>query len=165
VKVNRLETHDRLEHFKKDQSVNIWQGADDCLKKNPLSLALQERSPYIYIFAHPRTADDGLTKRMLWQPRLSRPPAQSNSYLFRAQSHTDIVEICWLIPDEMVWDQFKAGNVVEDNTIAWSIEQFRSNKKKLEAPLPDDLPNQRIKLIYQEIADGMKPKANLLLIL
>src|SRR5215470_6737494 len=88
MKLNRLETHDRLQHFVQDQSKNIWQGADDCMKRNPLSLALQDRSPYIYIFAHPRTADDGVTKRMLWQPRLTKPQAQSNSYLFRAKSNS-----------------------------------------------------------------------------
>ena len=98
MKVDRLETHDRLLHFKKDQALNIAQGAEDCLKRNPLSLAIQSRSPYVYLFAHPRTADDGFTKRMLWQPRLTRPKAQTNSYLFRAQSNSDVIEVCWLLP-------------------------------------------------------------------
>ena len=76
MKINRLETHDRLQHFVKDQSINIFQGADECLKKNTLSLALQEKSSYVYLFAHPRTADDGVTKIMYWQPRLTKPEAQ-----------------------------------------------------------------------------------------
>ena len=76
MKINRLEAHDRLLHFKNDQNSTIQQGAEDCLKKNPLSLALQDHSPYIYIFAHPRTADDGVNKRLLWQPRLTKPKAQ-----------------------------------------------------------------------------------------
>jgi len=49
MKINRLEAHDRLIHFKKDQEANIFQGLDDCLKKNPLSLALQARSIYSLI--------------------------------------------------------------------------------------------------------------------
>ena len=52
MKLNRLETHDRLIHFKKDQEANIFQGAEDCLKKNPDSLFFQSKCPYVYLFAH-----------------------------------------------------------------------------------------------------------------
>ncbi len=158
MKLNRLETHDRLEHFKKDQAKNIWEGADECIKRNPLSLALQDKSPYIYIFAHPRTADDGVTKRLLWQPRLTKPEAQSNSYLFRAISKTDVVEVCWLIPPEEMWKQYQRGNVVEDPTILWSINQFRYNKNKLQSPDPDDLPDKKVRAIYKDVSVSMDNK-------
>src|SRR5882672_2443569 len=115
MKINRLETHDRLMHFKKDQEANIFQGAEDCLKKNPLSLAIQDKSPYVYIFAHPRTADDGVNKRMLWDPRLSIPEPQTNSYLFRAISKTDIIEVIWMLPPVETWPQYKKGNITESN--------------------------------------------------
>src|SRR5579863_4273753 len=98
MKINRLETHDRYQHFIKDQSETIFQGAEKCLKENPLSIAIQEKSPYIYIWAHPRTAEDGVNKRMLWQPRLSIPEPQTNSYLFRATSKTDLIEVVWILP-------------------------------------------------------------------
>lgn len=151
MKVNRLETHDRLLHLIKDQSSSIQQGADDCMKKNPLSLALQEKSPYIYIFAHPRTADDGVTKRMLWQPRLSRPKAQTNSYLFRAKSKTDLVEVCWMIPPFEMWDQYKKGNVTESDIVSWSINEYKNNKFGLEARDPDDLSDELSRKIYAEV--------------
>src|ERR1700682_5598941 len=98
MKIERLETHDRLQKLHKEQALNVAQGCEDCLKKNPLSLALQEKSGYIYIFAHPRTGEDGRTKTMFWQPRLSKPAAQTNSYLFRVRSYTDEIEIIWMIP-------------------------------------------------------------------
>lgn len=151
MKLNRLETHDRLLHFKKDQSLNINKGAEECLKKNLLSLALQEKSPYIYIFAHPRTADDGVTKRMLWQPRLTKPSAQTNSYLFRAQSKTDILEICWLLPPQETWSQFKNGQVTENSDVLWSINQFMNNREELEKIDQDDLPEHKISEIYAAI--------------
>ena len=47
MKLNLFETHDRLLHFKKDQYDAINEVADTCLKRNPISLALQNRSPYI----------------------------------------------------------------------------------------------------------------------
>lgn len=151
MKINRLETHDRLEHFKKDQEISIWQGADGCMTKNPLSLALQEKSHYIYIFAHPRTDDDGFTKKMYWQPRLTKPEAQENSYLFRAISHTDILEIMWIIPPEDLWKQYQRGNITEEPTILWSINMFRFNKKELEQPEYDDLRDDKIRAIYQSL--------------
>jgi hypothetical protein len=114
-------------------------------------LFYQDRSPYVYIFAHPRTAEDGVNKRMLWQPRLLKPEAQINSYLFRAQSHTDIIEVCWLIPPPETWQQYKTGNVTEHETVTWSIQQFLSNKKTLETKHGDDLSEEKAKFILQEL--------------
>ncbi len=153
MKINRLETHDRLQHFVKDQSANIFQGAEDCLKKNPDSLSIQEKSPYVYIFAHPRTNDDGVTKRMIWQPRLSIPEAQSNSYLFRALSNTDIIEVVWLLPPREMWSQYEKGNVTENAEVAWSIEMFKGCRSLLEKPHPDDMPEERARLILKAIVD------------
>lgn len=153
MKLNVLEAHDRLKHLIKDQSANIFQGAEDCLKKNPLSLAIQEKSPYIYIFAHPRTADDGVNKVMYWDPRLSIPEAQSNSYLFRAISHTDIIEVCWMIPPVEMWSQYDEGKVTESNWAYWSINQYKSNKKALEKPHPEDMPEEKARLIMKAVVD------------
>ena len=151
MKINTFETHDRLVHFKKDQEANIFQGAEDCLKHNVDSLFYQDRSPYVYLFAHPRTADDGFTKRMIWQPRLFKPEAQINSYLFRAISHTDIIEVCWLIPPPETWSQYKTGNVTEHETVNWCVQQFLSNKKGLEARHEDDLSEDKAKHILTEL--------------
>jgi len=151
MKINRLETHDRYQHFIKEQSINVFQGAEDCLKKNELSLALQDKSPYIYLYAHPRTAEDGVTKVMYWQPRLTKPKPETNSYLFRANSKTDILEVCWLIPPREMWSQYITGNVTESDTVYWSISQFRFNKEKLSLNHPEDLSDERIKQIYQSL--------------
>ncbi len=151
MKINRLEAHDRLEYLKKDQSLNIAQGAEDCLRKNSLSLALQEKSPYIYIFAHPRTADDGVNKVMYWQPRLGKPEPQTNSYLFRAQSKTDNLEVCWMIPPTEMWKQYQVGNVTQHDIVLWSIDQFINNKKGLSAAEKDDLPEHIAQNIYRGI--------------
>ena|SRR2546430_1364181 len=150
MKVNILEAHDRLQHFKKDQSANIFQGAEDCLKKNPDSLFFQDRSPYVYIFAHPRTADDGVNKRMLWQPRLWKPKAQTNSYLFRAKSHSDLIEVCWLLPPQEMWSQYMMGNVTEHEDVLWSIDQYCNHRKKLEMDEPEDLNEEKGKAIMEE---------------
>lgn len=158
MKVNTLDAHDRLLHLQKDQSEIIAKGCEDCLKRNELSLAMQSRSPYIYIFAHPRTTDDGVNKRLLWQPRLTKPRAQTNSYLFRAISYTDIVEVCWIIPPIEMWNQYLKGNVTESRDVMWSIAQFQHNRKKLEEPFPDDCSEDRFKLIMLDIARDLEEK-------
>lgn len=151
MKINRLETHDRLEYFVEDQSKTIFQGADDCMRKNPLSLALQEKCPYIYIFAHARSCEDGKTKRLLWQPRLTKPKAQTNSMLFRAISNSDLLEICWIIPQEELWDQYEKGNITEEPTVVWSIHQYLYNRKELEKKHSEDLSDKKVNEIYKEI--------------
>jgi hypothetical protein len=151
MKVNVLEAHDRLQFLKQDQSANVFQGAEDCLKVNSLSLALQDKCPYIYIFAHPRTADDGVNKVLYWQPRLSIPKPQTNSYLFRALSKTDIIEVCWLLPPREMWEQYEKGKVTEDNWTAWSIEQFKNNRSILEKPHHDDLPEYQGKKMLKQV--------------
>lgn len=156
MKLNRLETHDRLLHFKKDQALNIAQGAEDCLKKADLSLRLQEKSPYIYIFAHPRTHDDGVTKRMVWQARLTKPFPQVNSYCFRAQSKSDLMEVCWLLPPVEMWPQYTKGNVTENELVLWSIDQFKNNRENLERAAHDDLPDAVAKSIYRSVIHEMK---------
>lgn len=155
MKLDLFESHDRYQHLMNDQSINISQGAEDCLKQNPLSLALQRHSPYIYLFAHPRTADDGFRKRMLWQPRLGKPKAQTNSYLFRAQSNSDIVEICWMLPPREMWTEYRKGNVTESNYVAWSIKMFQEKRPILENPFPDDLSEDKIRGIYMVVAAEM----------
>lgn len=151
MKLNRLETHDRLLHFKKDQEANVFQGAEDCLKRNPLSLALQDKCHYVYMFAHPRTDDDGITKRMIWQPRLTKPAPQTNSYLFRAISKTDVIEVCWLLPPRELWNQYRQGNITEDNEVLWSINEFETNRKNMGKAAHDDLTDAKIKTIYKQI--------------
>ncbi len=161
MKLNRLEAHDRLLHFKKDQEANIFQGAEDCLKKNEDSLFYQDRSPYVYIFAHPRTADDGVTKRMLWQPRLEKPEAQTNSYLFRAQSHSDIIEVIWLIPPREMWNQYIKGQVTENPDVVWSIDQFINRKESLEKKDPEDLSEEKARQILKELILFKRMKKNM----
>ncbi len=151
MKLNVFESHDRQKHLMKDQAINITKGVDECLKKNPLSLLLQSYSPYIYIFAHPRTLEDGATKVMYYQPRLTKPEAQTNSYLFRATSNTDILEICWLLPARETWGQHKTGNVAESEIVQWSIAQFKTNKARLERSDPNDLSDEKIRMIYTQI--------------
>lgn len=151
MKLNRLEAHDRYEYLIKDQSVTVQQGADDCLKKNSFSLAYQERSPYVYVYGHGRTTDDGLNKRLIWEPRLSKPIPTQNSYLFRAKSKTDLLEICWILPPIEFWGEYRKGNIIDSSIIGWSISQLLHNSKQLGAPMPDDLPEEVAKKILMEI--------------
>lgn len=145
MKLNRLETHDRYEHFTK-QSFDIAACCQDLINQRPFG-----SNPF-YIFAHARTDDDGVTKRLIWQPRLTKPKAQTNSMLFKAYPGSDIIKVIWMIPTRELWEQYQKGKLTENKTISESIHDFQHNRKKLEQPEEDDLPDEKIDAIYQEIS-------------
>lgn len=155
MKVDRLETHDRLEHFTK-QNFSIGECCQDLINQRPFG-----NHPF-YIFAHARTDDDGITKRLIWQPRLTKPKAQSNSMLFKAYPGTDILKVLWIIPAKELWKQFQKGKMTENKTVCESINAFIYNKAQLEMPEEDDLSDAEIDAIYRNIANGANKYSNIL---
>lgn len=74
------------------------------------------------------------TERMIWSPRISKPGAQSNSYLFKTRKGTDIVEVIWLLPKPELWDQFGPDKMMHNADIWHSIQTYRYKKYELEEP-------------------------------
>ncbi len=150
MKINRLETHDRYQHFTK-QNFDIGECCQNLIEQRPFG-----EYPF-YIFAHARTDDDGVRKRLIWQPRLTKPEAQTNSMLFKAYPGTDLVKVIWMIPAREMWDQYKRGNITENETVLQSIRDFQNNRLALEAKEPDDLSDEQIDAIYTSMSRN-KPK-------
>lgn len=155
MKLDRLETHDRLEHFTK-QNFSIGDCCQDIINKRPFG------SHPFYIFAHARTEDDGVNKRLIWQPRLTKPRAQSNSMLFKAYPGTDIIKILWIIPAKELWSQFQKGKMTENKTVCESINAFLYKREEMEMPEEDDLSDAEIDAIYRNIASGGNKYSNIL---
>jgi hypothetical protein len=144
MKIERLETHDRYTHFTK-QNFNIAECCQDLINQRPFGT-----HPF-YIFAHARTHDDGVTKRLIWQPRLTKPKAQSNSMCFKVYPGSDNIKIIWIIPAIELWGQYKKGNITENKTVSDSIAAYQHDRKRLESPEDDDLSDEQIKAIYQQM--------------
>ena len=140
MKLNRLETHDRFEYFKK-QSFSIGECCQDLINQRPFGDV-----PF-YIFAHARTDDDGVTKRLIWQPRLTKPKAQENSLLFKGYPGSDIVKVIWMIPQKELWSQFELGKIMENITIVESVDAYKNDRASLESREVDDLSDERIEKI------------------
>jgi len=151
IKINPLDAHDRFLHFKK-QNFSIEECCQNLIDQKPFG-----PHPF-YIFAHARTDDDGVTKRLIWDPRLTKPRAQTNSMLFKAYPGSDIVKIIWMIPARELWAQYKKGHLTECSTISQSIYDFENNKDKLEQAENDDLDDETIHKIYLEISQEAKRK-------
>ena len=148
MKLNLLETHDRFQHFTKkdsEQAKTIGECVQDLVDQRPFG------NHAFYIFSHARTDDDDYTKRLIHQPRLTKPKAQTNSMLFKAYPGTDKIKIIWMIPAREMWDQYKKGNVTQSETVAWSIQQFQHNRGELEKKEPDDLTDEQIDAIYRSL--------------
>lgn len=145
MKVNILDAHDRLTSFKK-KDFDIAECCQDLIDKRPFG-----DHPF-YIFAHARTEDNGRDKRLIWQPRLTKPKAQSNSMLFKAYPGTDIIKIIWMIPARELWEQYQKGNITEHETVFVSIDHFLNNRQMLESKENDDLSDDEIDAIYRQIS-------------
>jgi hypothetical protein len=154
MKINPLDAHDRFQHFTK-QSFDISECCQDLINQRPYG-----KHPF-YIFAHARTEDDGVTKRLIWQPRLTKPKAQTNSMLFKAYPGTDIIKVIWMIPAREMWEQYAKGKLTENKTVSESVYDFQHNRKKLEEKEEDDLSDEEIDAIYKEMCVNARTKRSL----
>ena len=165
MKVNTLETHDRLLELQK-QAYNISQGCQDCIDKRPKEF---ENYPF-YIFAHKReisldekvglmrdhpnlfpTIYEVPTHRMIWIPRLKKPKAQINSMLFRYYPSQDLIKIIWIIPDIETWEESRKGQMCENDIVSESVYLFNTARGKLEAEEDDEPSEERAQQIYRQI--------------
>ena len=155
MKINKLDAHDRLKHFT-GQSFSIGECCQNLIDQRPFG------NHAFYIFAHTRTEEDGVTKRLIWQPRLTKPKAQTNSMLFKGYPGTDNVKVIWIIPDRCLWEQFEKGKMTENKTVWESIDMFMNHKEKLEAKEDDDHSDEAIDRIYKEIARGANGRVEII---
>ena|SRR5258708_25566192 len=183
MKIDRLETHDRLLEYNK-QSDYISKGCTECIKNRPLEY---EHYPF-YIFAHARTIEmderlslfsedyqkfsfdplyvrkfyqfkDVPTTRMLWSPRLRKPLAQENSMLFKAYPPSDNIRVIWIIPQKELWDQYSKDKMTGSSVITESIYNFLHKRNILEEDEKDDLSEERVRAINAEIGRNFKLKS------
>lgn len=182
MKINRLETHDRFQHLT-GQDFDIGKTCQDMINKRPFG------NHAFYIFAHKRqlgmderislyqedfrnsliygnyvrqysSMEQVPTDRLIWQPRLTKPKAQTNSMLFKGYPGTDNVKIIWIIPDRCLWEQFEKGKMTENKTVWESIDMFMNHTEKLEAKEDDDYSDEAIDRIYKEISATSRTGAN-----
>lgn len=146
MKIQLLDAHDRLLDFRKKNSVDISECCQDLVNQRPFG-----DHPF-YIFAHARTEDDGINKRLIWQPRLSKPKAQTNSMLFKAYPGTDLIKVIWMIPDRCMWSQYKKGKLAESSIVIESIDLFQHDRGRLEVNEPDDLTDEQCCAIYESLS-------------
>ena len=174
MKINILDAHDRLKSLKTQEDL-ISQGCQDCIRQRPHEF---ENYPF-YIFCHKRTIEiderisiynmdlhecrihgfkrkynslnDVPTHRYIWQPRLSKPQAQTNSMLFKAYPPKDMIKPIWIIPERHDWPNYDKDKLTENQLVVESIDAFQHNREKLEAKEEDDLQDYQIRDIYDEI--------------
>jgi hypothetical protein len=174
MKINRLDAHDRLQFFKKED-FDIGKTCQNIIDQCPFG-----NHPF-YIFAHKREIglderlaifnddyykglktfkglEDVPTHRIIWQPRLTKPKPQENSMLFKGYPGSDNLKIIWIIPQRELWPSFEKGKMTEDPLIWKSIHDFQFNPEILEEPEDDDLTDQQIKGVYLELARGERMK-------
>lgn len=161
MKLNRHETHDRFNIFQKQKDV-ISEGCMECIKNVPDSI----KSPF-YIFAHPRTVDydekisimvsgtisnkqQAPSTRLIWSPRITKPKAQTNSYLFLAKKNSDTIKVIWLLPPRELWEQYMPGKMTHNPDVWTSIINFQKHRDILERP-EEDGPTRQDEIEFRKI--------------
>lgn len=143
MKLNRLETHDRLHYFL-NQQFQMGDCAQSLINQKPFG-----EHPF-YILCHPRTDEDGINKRYIWSPWIWKSRAQTNAMLLKAYPNSDILKIMWILPPREMWASFKTGTMFENSLILDSITAFEKDKSALEQPEDDDPPIKRAQMIAFE---------------
>lgn len=178
MKISILDAHDRFSFLVK-QDFSIGKCCQDLINQRPFG------EHAFYIFCHSRAIEmderialfnedlrmslidltykrkyhrleDVPTHRFIWQPRLTKPSAQSNSMLFKVYPGSDNIKVIWMIPARELWGQYKKGNLTQNESIYESIYDFEHNRSKLESKEPDDLSDAAINMIYKEISRSAK---------
>lgn len=145
IKINPLDAHDRYKHFTK-QEFSISECCQNLIDQRPFG------NYHFYIWAHARTDENINIKRLIWQPRLTRPKPQTNSMLFKAYPGTDSIKIIWIIPAREMWPEYEKGKITQNEIVYNSIQDFQHNRSVLEANEPDDFSDEKINEIYKELA-------------
>ena len=185
MKINRLETHDRFLEFQKQANL-IEEGLRECIEKRPKEY---ENYPF-YAFGHKRTYaldeqcklynDDLMCSildptyqrkftdvlqmpnaRIIWIPRLTKPKAEPNSWLFKYYPQEDITKVFWILPEYETWGQYTDEKMCQNRAISESIRMFKTNKEFLEKPEDDDLPEYVIEGINRQIGINKQAQASL----
>jgi len=155
IDIDVLDAHDRNEHFIK-QDFNINECVDSLLKQQPFG-----KYPF-YAFVHTRTHEDGVfKKRLIWQPRLSKPQSAPNTMLFKLFPESGEVQVIWILPDDRLWNQFAPRMIGYNETIWISIQNFKHHRAELDRKDPNDLSDEKIDQIYRELShEAKKNKKN-----
>ncbi len=168
MKLDRLETHDRLLHFN-NQSEDMGKGISECIANVPESI----KCPfYVYGFGKLVGEDEKISlilqrhkkipsERMIWVPKIIKPKASPNSYLFLVRKGTDVVETIWMLPRREYWDQYNPGQLFHNESIWTSIQNYINSPHRLNA-LDANGPTQRDVEHFRKVMgeEAHKRKAN-----
>jgi len=153
MRLDRLETHDRLLDVQKKNLNTITSGLEECIKNRPAAFTHR----HFYIHVHKRTVgldekiailqqdirevllnpllnrrfhriEDIPELRVIYMPRATRPIPSENSMLFRCfPQDGNALEPIWIIPEESTWPNYAKGMIMNDEFIAECIEIFKTN--------------------------------------
>lgn len=161
MKLDLFDTHDLFLEFKKNTDL-IYEGCMECLKNVPESINF----PF-YVYAHSRQIgiDEKMAiiedptipfsqkkadERLIWMPRVTKPRASPNSYLFLIVKRPDLVKICWFLPKEELWPMYDKGKMTYNEEILTSIQNYKYARNQLNEPDKDG-PNEHEALAFRRI--------------
>ena len=139
LKVSALEVDDRFSYVQDEQKDEIITILEMFGRKDPFD------GHCFYLFAHARKHENGADIRMIWQPRLTKPKAQTNSMLFRLNpKEPEEVMVVWIIPPREQWHLYEKGKMFQNQIVTESIYDFNHDREKLESKDENDLTDEKV---------------------
>jgi hypothetical protein len=173
MKLDRLETHDRYQYLM-SQDFDIGKMCEKITNDRPFGnhpfylyvhkrqIGLDERwdlffnqARYGVVYTH---FEQVPSERLIWQPRLTKPVADTNTMLFKVRPGTDEIRVIWMLPPREMWKQYQSDKMTANESVLISIDNFLNHKKELESREPDDFTEEQIRRIYGEILDEIRYK-------
>lgn len=146
LNIDPLDAHDRLSYMKEENRDGIQQMIEKIIAQDPFD------GRAFYIFAHKRASEERGKTRLIWQPRLQKPKAVTNSMLYKVNpNNIEEVRIVWIIPERSQWTLYAKGSMFENESVIYSIEAFQNKREELEAPDADDPSDDEAARIYASL--------------
>lgn len=113
-----------------------------------------------YIFQFVKRVDDTTgVKRMIHQPRLTKPEPLPGTTLLRCDpDRPEDVTIIWTLPNQENFGLYKHGKFFSDPFVAECVEKYLKRPGELMKEEEGDLDDDKIREIYREISANAKSK-------
>jgi len=135
--------------FVKEQSEK---GYVDCLQDIIGKAPFGNRHFYIFSFMK-RVDDTQGIKRMIHQPRLTKPEPVPGSTLIRVHPRNpEEAKIMWTLPNEEAFGLYKQGKIFGNEFVHECVQRYLKNPMEMCRPEPGDM-------LEEEIYDYYKQKA------
>lgn len=140
-----LEVKGTVDDIKNKNKNSVEEFLNQILQSRPFG----NRKFYVLTFLK-NTPGDPHTKKLVYQPRLTKPKPNPNTSLYRLNPlRPDEVEVFWILPKIQAFGLYAKGKVHENEFIHECIQKYLNEYDSLCRKEADDISDSEIKELYR----------------